>query len=171
MDNSLQTPSFYPKSSDWPPPQSPSARSDAAQKNPLGTGMPGIGFLRTGSIITKDSDCRADLGPGYPSKLFVIIITGFWENATFLCLEKDAEPMRRVCSLRRLWVLGVLGLTWWLAMEGWSLAQTPAPGEGGGRNLYLASYFIVLLGIFLGLVVVCNPSRRRDRPKPESYGD
>ncbi|MCS7303991.1 MAG: hypothetical protein NZ602_02640 [Thermoguttaceae bacterium] len=66
-----------------------------------------------------------------------------------------------------------LGVITWLIIQNWSWAQSPAPGEdgSGGRNLYLASYFIVLLGIFLGLVVVCNPSRRRDRPKPEAYGD
>ena len=79
--------------------------------------------------------------------------------------------MRRVCYITRWWLLGVLGVACWLALESWSWAQPSAPQEGGGRNLYLASYFIVLLGIFLGLVVVCNPSRRRDRPKPEAYGD
>lgn len=70
-------------------------------------------------------------------------------------------------------LMALIGGILWLAMEGLVWAQNAAPAEGGsgGRNLYLASYFIVLLGIFLGLVVVCNPSRRRDRPKPESYGD
>ncbi len=80
--------------------------------------------------------------------------------------------MQRFWSHARQWMAPVLGGAAWLVIQSWSWAQGPAPSEdGGGRNLYLASYFIVLLGIFLGLVVVCNPSRRRDRPKPESYGD
>lgn len=72
------------------------------------------------------------------------------------------------------WVLSLMAVALWLASDGLLLAQQapPAEGEGGGgKNLYLASYFIVLLGIFLGLVVVCNPSRRRDRAKPESFGE
>jgi len=78
------------------------------------------------------------------------------------------------CGFRKQWFwTALIGTLLILAMEGlaWAQAAPASESSSGGRNLYLASYFIVLLGIFLGLVVVCNPSRRRDRPKPESYGD
>ena len=54
-------------------------------------------------------------------------------------------------------------------------ASTPAPpppkATGGGANQYLVSYAIVLLGVGLGLLLVCNSSRRRDRAAPEKYGE
>jgi uncharacterized membrane protein len=64
----------------------------------------------------------------------------------------------------------------WLALQAAALAAPASPGEtkpaeGGGTNQYLASYGIVLLGIGLGLLFVCNSARRRDRAKPEQYGE
>ncbi len=79
--------------------------------------------------------------------------------------------------LRNLWRrAGLVAATalGWATLHGTALAQAAQPeesGSSGGRNLYLASYGIVLLGIGLGLLTVCNSSRRRDRAKPEQYGE
>jgi hypothetical protein len=63
----------------------------------------------------------------------------------------------------------------WLAVHGTVLAQQPPnkadSGGGGGGGVYVASYAIVILGIALGLLLVCRPSRRRDRAKPEQYDE
>jgi hypothetical protein len=64
----------------------------------------------------------------------------------------------------------------WLALQAAALAAPVPPGgakpaDSGGTNQYLASYGIVLLGIGLGLLFVCNSARRRDRAKPEQYGE
>jgi|WetSurMetagenome_2_1015567.scaffolds.fasta_scaffold1105986_1 hypothetical protein len=60
----------------------------------------------------------------------------------------------------------------WLAAHGTALAQQPPekPAEAPGGS-YVASYAIVILAIALGLLVVCRPSRRRDRAKPEVYDE
>jgi hypothetical protein len=48
------------------------------------------------------------------------------------------------------------------------LAESPVPGRNGR---FVGPYALVIFAIALGLLVVCNPSRRRDRAKPEQYGD
>lgn len=81
--------------------------------------------------------------------------------------------MNRLRTIRRRMTLLATAAGWWLAGQAAALAQAKpdeAPASGG-RNLYLASYFVVLLGILLGMLFVCNPARRRDRAKPESYGE
>lgn len=66
---------------------------------------------------------------------------------------------------------------WWAATSGAALAQEASGGgaasstDAGGGPKYVGPYFIVILGIGLGLFILCNPSRRRDRAKPEQYQD
>jgi hypothetical protein len=66
----------------------------------------------------------------------------------------------------------VLALAGWLAVHGTAAAQVAQQGqkkqeaEGGS---YVLAYGLVILGIALGLLVVCRSSRRRDRAKPEQY--
>jgi len=55
----------------------------------------------------------------------------------------------------------------WLAVHGTVLAEDEGSGEGKGS--WVMSYFLVLLIVGLGMLVVCRSSRRRDRAKPESY--
>jgi hypothetical protein len=63
----------------------------------------------------------------------------------------------------------------WLLAVGIALAQpgrAVAPPNAGapvneGGQTYAISYGVVILGVFLGLLFVLNPSRRRDRPKGE----
>ena len=58
----------------------------------------------------------------------------------------------------------------WAALCGWALAQ-PDTGEnkGGGATSWTTSYFLVVLAVGLGLLVVLRSSRRRDRAKPQAY--
>jgi hypothetical protein len=64
-------------------------------------------------------------------------------------------------------------LAGWLAVHGTALAalqQEEKKAEGGGGS-YVLPYALVILGIALGLLVVCRPSHRRDRAKPEQYDE
>jgi hypothetical protein len=68
--------------------------------------------------------------------------------------------------------LAVLTTAYWLAMHGNALAQPgmptkPEPGSGQ----YVMSYFLVIMGVAVGLLVVCRASNRRDRAKPEGYDE
>jgi len=60
----------------------------------------------------------------------------------------------------------------WIAVQATALAKPPEedPGAGGVWKWMLA-YLLVLLGIGLGLLVVLRTSGRRDRAKPEAYGE
>jgi len=81
--------------------------------------------------------------------------------------------MKRLRAIRR-WS-GPAAAFGWLALAGAPLARAAAAAEqaapSSGANKYLASYAIVLLGIGLGLLFVCNSARRRDRESPEKYGE
>ena len=59
------------------------------------------------------------------------------------------------------------------ATHGTALAQAAEEKEdGGGRGgAWVLSYALVLLGIGLGMLVVFRSSRRKDRSKPQQYGD
>lgn len=72
--------------------------------------------------------------------------------------------------------LRLLGLTWacWLAVFGSALAaKKPAMEEAPASSgpTWAMAYTLVFLGIALGMLFVCRPSKRRDRAKPVSYGD
>jgi hypothetical protein len=61
----------------------------------------------------------------------------------------------------------------WLALYGAALAQVkkeePKSSSTTGSGAYVMSYGLVILGITLGLLVVCRSSGRRDRSRPEQY--
>lgn len=71
---------------------------------------------------------------------------------------------------RRFWrKLNNLALTAGLLL-GWQsvVLAADAPSEGGGGGgAYVLPYAIVILCIFLGVFAVVQPSRRRERAKPE----
>ena len=81
--------------------------------------------------------------------------------------------MRRILHIFRLratWL--VLALTVWLvqshllwAQEG----QEQAASKASGGAAYVAPYALVILCVALGVFVVCNPTRRRERAKVEDY--
>jgi hypothetical protein len=86
---------------------------------------------------------------------------------------KIMHRLRTIC--RRAWLLAIAALCWLgtdvtaLAARGLHTQEEDKSSGGGGG--YVASYAIVLLFIVLGLMVILNPSRRRDRPRPEKYGE
>lgn len=58
----------------------------------------------------------------------------------------------------------------WGVLTGAAWAQEEET-KGGGANSYVLSYMVVILCIALGLLVVCRSSRRRERAKPEQFGE
>lgn len=57
----------------------------------------------------------------------------------------------------------------WMALHGTALAKAAKQEKQGKGASWVASYFLVLLGIGLGMLFVCYSSRRRVRAKPEQY--
>jgi hypothetical protein len=57
------------------------------------------------------------------------------------------------------------------------LGAQPGPPQGGAQTeaaaspSYLPSYALVIFCLGIGLAIVLNSARRRDRAKPESYGE
>lgn len=74
-------------------------------------------------------------------------------------------------AVRRGGTIAFLTIGGWLVAHGTTLAQGAAkPPENDGGS-YVLSYALVLLGIGLGLLLVCRPSHRRDRARPEVYDE
>jgi hypothetical protein len=80
--------------------------------------------------------------------------------------------------LARMWPVAkaALGaLVVWLALAGAVLAQMPAQNkpaaDTAGGGLWVFAYFVVILGIAAGLLFVCRSGGRRDRARPEQYGE
>jgi hypothetical protein len=77
--------------------------------------------------------------------------------------------------LQQIWRGGKIAsfaLAGWLAIHGAALAQAPPPKKAEeqlGSGVYVFAYFLVILGIALGLLAVCVSGRRRDRARPEQY--
>ena len=65
----------------------------------------------------------------------------------------------------------VFTLAGWLLSTGLLFAKEGDAGESSGGGSWVFSYFLVLLGIILGMLVVCRSSTRRDRVRPEGYID
>jgi hypothetical protein len=64
-----------------------------------------------------------------------------------------------------------VAMTAWLTLHSVVWAQAPVVAQSSGGGSYVASYALVLLGIGLGLLLVCRSSRRRDRARPEIYDE
>jgi hypothetical protein len=59
----------------------------------------------------------------------------------------------------------------WCLIHGTAVAQEAGQPPAGGNGMYAACYALVILAVALGLMSVCRPSRRRDRARPEQYGE
>ncbi len=69
---------------------------------------------------------------------------------------------------QRLWPV-CLAAAFWLAASPVALAaeqEQPTRGRDWGF-----AYVLALLCVALGLLAVCRPSRRRERDRPEQYGE
>ncbi|MCE5268980.1 MAG: hypothetical protein LLG00_13975 [Planctomycetaceae bacterium] len=73
---------------------------------------------------------------------------------------------------RRLTVVAITLVTW-LAVDAAVFAQKfqqPKAGEATtGTGPYVMAYGLLIVGIALGLAVVCTSSNRRDRAHPEGF--
>jgi hypothetical protein len=76
--------------------------------------------------------------------------------------------------LQLVWQWGRLALctmTGWLAVHGTALAEQAAKTKEGEGGSYVLPYALVILGVGLGLLLVCRSSHRRDRARPEQYDE
>jgi len=73
-------------------------------------------------------------------------------------------------ALRGLWLL-VAGWACWVATEGaaWAAGAGEPVTEKGSARDWVLPYFIVILCIALGMLVVCRTARRSERARPEKY--
>jgi hypothetical protein len=81
-----------------------------------------------------------------------------------------------MAAVRRFWRLGrtaVLATVGWLAFCGVAVAQPkPAPvGPSINSSVYVMAYGLVIFGVGLGMLLVCRPSSRRERVRPEQYDE
>lgn len=79
---------------------------------------------------------------------------------------------RRTGFGRALWSFVLAGACW-LATLGAAWAQPPGPGQEAAEKTppYVVPYALVILCVGLGVTIVINSSKRRDRAKPEVYGE
>lgn len=78
--------------------------------------------------------------------------------------------LRRICRIVN---RAVLLLACWVALFEVAMAEkkappAPPPSEGSSFD-YTLQYFIVILGIALGLLLVLRSSNRQERDHPEQY--
>ena len=82
--------------------------------------------------------------------------------------------MSRIDFFWRKAKLAAMAVAMWLAVYGHALAakKKPVPEDTSAAEStqgWVLPYFMVLLAIGLGLLVVCRSSRRSDRAKPKQY--
>ncbi|MBN2021759.1 MAG: hypothetical protein JW809_03110 [Pirellulales bacterium] len=67
----------------------------------------------------------------------------------------------------------MVALACWLswAAPAWAAKTNEAPKDTGSTQVtpWVLPYALVILGIALGMLVVCRSSRRSDRAKPKAY--
>ena len=82
--------------------------------------------------------------------------------------------MKFVRTIRRGSRIAFFALVGWLAVYGVALAQVPPKKEDHpslNSSVYVMAYGLVILGIALGMLFVCRSSNRRERAKPEQFGE
>jgi hypothetical protein len=66
-------------------------------------------------------------------------------------------------------------LVGWLAFcnAAWAAITTAPsdPSKGLNSSTYVLAYILVIFGIALGMLFVCRSSNRRERAKPEQFGE
>jgi hypothetical protein len=80
--------------------------------------------------------------------------------------------MKRIESLWRKLTVVTMALAFWLAMYGHVLAakkEKLAEKTEGSSQSWVFPYFVVMMAIGLGMLVVCRSSRRTERAKPKGY--
>lgn len=78
--------------------------------------------------------------------------------------------MNRSSTRLRKLILPVHVAAVWMIVHGMVQAAEEAGGGGGASaQSYVLSYFLLVLCIGLGLLFVCRPARRREKPRGEAY--
>jgi hypothetical protein len=107
-----------------------------------------------------------------------------WNGTTMNDLKQSLTDLRtptslqHVCTVDRLALPGALrrtlgrsvfALVFWYLLASVAWAQPDQKKEEAGKPApYLLSYTLVILGVGLGMMVVCRSSRRKDRAKAEA---
>ena len=90
-------------------------------------------------------------------------------------MRDGSATMRSVRQMWRVARIAFFALVGWLTAYGAAWAAQPAPppkaGESVGSGVYVMAYFLVILGIALGILFVCRSSNRRERVRPEQFGE
>lgn len=81
--------------------------------------------------------------------------------------------MNRLVDLARRFRLSACAGLCWLASSAVALAQATPPGQEAAERTppYVVPYALVILCIGLGVTIVINSAKRRDRAKPEVFGE
>lgn len=62
----------------------------------------------------------------------------------------------------------LLAAVYWLSQGTYAWAQESSPTVGGrGASPWVLPYALVILGVGLGLLILCKPSKRREKAKVE----
>jgi hypothetical protein len=78
--------------------------------------------------------------------------------------------MNRTLRILQTFVFVLSATAVWLLATAQALAADPPPkAPEGSLTDYTLSYFVVGLGIVLGLLIVSKASNRRDRERPAGY--
>jgi hypothetical protein len=84
----------------------------------------------------------------------------------------NENSVKRVRAIFGQVALGILALSGWMILmmkPGVDTSKSGPTDPAGGS--YVLSYFMVLMGIALGLLAVCRPSGRRERAGNAQYGE
>ncbi len=106
------------------------------------------------------------MGPWRPGWL-VLSWVGFLAEKNPVGVPR-MNALRMIMVLRRVGGLVIAAASWWHIIGGAAWAQDTGQASGGGSP-WIVAYAVALLGVVLGVLVVCAPSRRRERAMPEEY--
>lgn len=85
--------------------------------------------------------------------------------------REDKRTMNRLAGIWRALGGFVLAVAFWLASSAAVWAQPPGQEPAEKTPPYVVPYALVILCVGLGVAIVINSSKRRDRAKPEVYGE
>jgi hypothetical protein len=86
-------------------------------------------------------------------------------------IRTEKHDMSRFRTLvRSLFCLVSVWAAWLaVAVQAWAQQTGGGGGEDRGAKPWVLPYALVLLGVGLGMLLICRPSKRRERAKPEQY--
>lgn len=79
--------------------------------------------------------------------------------------------MPRLYPIAKKIKLAAMAVVCWLAVYAPVMAQAKPEEKEEGSGTWVMSYGLVLLGIVLGMLIVCRSSHRRQRAQQEMFAD